>query len=59
MNAMRAQGYSRFISLTNNPRLAALYVKLGFVQESRPEYSVRQAQSPGVKMFCLIDGGVD
>jgi N-acetylglutamate synthase-like GNAT family acetyltransferase len=56
MAAMRTQGYSRFISLTNNPRLAALYGKLGFVQQSPPEYAARQAQSPGVKMFCLIAG---
>jgi len=28
---------------------------LGFVQESRPEYRFRQAQSPNVKMFCRID----
>jgi N-acetylglutamate synthase-like GNAT family acetyltransferase len=48
---MREQGYTRCISLTNNPRLEALYGKLGFIQESRPEYRQRQAQSPDVKMF--------
>lgn len=51
MALMRSQGYTRYISLTNNPRLAALYHQLGFVQESRPEYRRRQAQSPDVKMF--------
>lgn len=51
MTLMKSQGYTRFISLTNNPRLTALYTQLGFVQESRPEYSERQAQSPDVKMF--------
>ncbi len=51
MALMQSQGYTRFISLTNNPRLEALYAQLGFVQESRPQYRVRQAQSPDVKMF--------
>lgn len=55
MALMKMQGYTRFISLTNNPRLEALYSQLGFVQESRPEYRFRQAQSPNVKMFCRID----
>jgi amino-acid N-acetyltransferase len=48
---MQSQGYNRFISLTNNPRLEALYTRLGFIQDSRPEYSERQAWSPDVKMF--------
>ena len=57
MAAMQTQGYTRMISLTNNPRLEALYEKLGFVQESRPEFRERQAQSPDVKMFFrTIDG---
>lgn len=51
MVLMQSQGYTRFISLTNNPRLEALYTQLGFVQESRPEYRARQTRSPGVKMF--------
>jgi amino-acid N-acetyltransferase len=55
MALMRTQGYSRFISLTNNPRLEALYSRLGFVQESRLEYRWRQEQSPDVKMFFRID----
>ena len=55
--SMGEQGYTRCISLTNNPRLEALYDKLGFVQESRPEYRQRQAQSPDVKMFFrTVDG---
>lgn len=58
MALMMSQGYTRFISLTNNPRLEALYNQLGFVQESRPEYRQRQEQSPHVKMFCKIDGPV-
>ena len=51
MTRMKSRGYTRFISLTNNPRLKTLYTQLGFVQESRPEYSERQAQSPDVKMY--------
>ncbi len=51
MALMKSQGYTRFISLTNNPRLEGLYARLGFVQENRAEYSQRQARSPGVKMF--------
>lgn len=51
MALMKAQGYTRFVSLTNNPRLEALYTQLGFVQQSRREYRQRQAQSPDVKMF--------
>ncbi len=58
MALMKSQGYTRFISLTNNPRLEALYNQLGFVQESRPEYRQRQDQSPDVKMFCKIDDPV-
>ena len=55
MVLMTSQGYTRFISMTNNPRLEALYTQLGFVQESRPEYRQRQAQSPDVKMFFKTD----
>ncbi|NOR26333.1 MAG: GNAT family N-acetyltransferase [Desulforhopalus sp.] len=51
MRTMAEQGYSRFISLTKNPRLQALYLQLGFVEESPPEYSQRQSESPDVKMF--------
>ncbi|GAB6904762.1 conserved hypothetical protein [Desulfosarcina cetonica] len=51
MDLMVAQGYTRFISLTNNPRLQALYDQLGFVQESLPEYHRRQVKSPDVCMF--------
>ena len=58
MALMKTQGYTRFISLTNNPRLEALYRQLGFVQESRSEYRWRQEQSPDVKMFCKIDDPV-
>lgn len=55
MALMRSQGYTRFISLTNNPRLEALYAQLGFVQESPQEYRERQAMSPDVKMFCKTE----
>jgi N-acetylglutamate synthase-like GNAT family acetyltransferase len=55
MSLMRSKGYTRFISLTNNPRLEALYAQLGFVRESRAEYRQRQAKSPDVTMFCKTD----
>ena len=48
---MREDGYTRFISLTNNPRLEALYHQMGFVRCSLPEYRDRQAESPDVNMF--------
>ena len=51
METMAAQGYSRFISLTRNPRLQALFLQLGFVKESPVEYSRRQSESPDVQMF--------
>ncbi len=51
IGAMQAQGYCRFISLTRNPRLQALFRQLGFVEESRNEYAARQAESPEVAMF--------
>jgi amino-acid N-acetyltransferase len=51
MKMMVEQGYSRFISLTLNPRLQALYKQLGFSKESLPQYSQRQKKSPEVQMF--------
>jgi hypothetical protein len=58
MALMRSQGYTRFISLTNNPRLEALYTQLGFVQESRAEYRAA-GPSPDVKMFFKSQPGVN
>ncbi|BBO90163.1 GNAT family N-acetyltransferase [Desulfosarcina ovata] len=54
MALMVAQGFTRFISLTNNPRLEDLYTQMGFVQQSLPEYARRQAESPDVRMFFKI-----
>ncbi len=51
INEMLPQGYDRFISLTNNPRLESLYKMLGFHKKSLPEYYERQNQSPHVQMF--------
>lgn len=51
MDVMRKQGFTRFISLTNNPNLKKLYETMGFVFCDRPEYAARQAQSPGVAMY--------
>ncbi len=52
---MAAQGYSRFVSLTKNPRLQALLLQLGFVEKSPLEYSRRQSESPDVQMFFKDD----
>ncbi len=51
IRTMAELGYSRFISLTKNPRLQSLFLQLGFVQMSPPEYSRRQSESPDVQMF--------
>ena len=51
MACMQEQGFTRFISLTNNPRLKRLYEAMGFEVCSRPEYRARQADSPDVTMF--------
>jgi N-acetylglutamate synthase-like GNAT family acetyltransferase len=51
MNEMIHQGYRKFVSLTNNPRLVKLYRKLGFHQKNDPAYQKRQEQSPGVNMY--------
>ena len=58
MATMQAEGYSRFISLTKNPRLQALFTKLGFVRKSREEYRKRQSESPKVPMYFIdLAGG--
>ena len=54
METMASMGYSRFISLTLNPRLQALFAQLGFVPKSPKEYRERQRQSPKVQMFFKI-----
>ncbi len=53
MQEMQRQGYNRFISLTNNPRLEQLYKRLGFETIVRPEYRARQLESPGVTTYFL------
>lgn len=47
----RQKGFKRIISLTNNPRLHALYNQLGFKQGDLPGYSARRASSPDVALF--------
>ena len=49
----RLQGFTRFISLTNNPALKKLYEKLGFLPCDQDLYPDRQAQSPGVQMYYM------
>jgi N-acetylglutamate synthase-like GNAT family acetyltransferase len=56
IDTMLTRGYNRFISLTGNPRLQALFRQLGFVEESLSEYSERQSESPGVTMFFKAVG---
>ncbi len=51
ISTMAAQGYSRFISLTRNPRLAELFLQLCFSRQSPAEYRQRQEESPGVSMY--------
>ena len=48
---VKQTGFSRIISLTNNPRLHSLYTQLGFKQGDLPEYSARQASSPEVALY--------
>ncbi len=48
---MTSKGYTRFISLTNNPRLQTLYRSLGFTETKEPLFQQRQKESPGVAMF--------
>ena len=56
METMVSKGYCRFISLTLNPRLQDLFLQLGFLRKSPPEYGTRQRQSPGVQMFFKVLG---
>jgi len=56
IKTMTEQGYTRFISLTKNPRLQALFQQIGFVEESRKEYRSRQSASPDVPMFFKAVG---
>ncbi len=48
---LNRNGFTRFISLTNNPNLKKLYLAIGFEPCDRPEYQARQAASPGVAMY--------
>lgn len=54
VDTLRKQGFSRFISLTNNPNLKKLYQTMGFSPCDRPEYQHRQAASPGVAMYFIM-----
>jgi N-acetylglutamate synthase-like GNAT family acetyltransferase len=47
----KLEGFTRIISLTNNPRLHWLYNQLGFQQGDLPEYAARSAVSPDVALF--------
>ncbi|SDP37520.1 GNAT family N-acetyltransferase [Desulforhopalus singaporensis] len=54
IDRMQEQGYRRFISLTRNPRLQALFAKVGFVPIETDEFVARQKISPGVPMYIKI-----
>ena len=51
MHKLHEQGFTRFISLTNNPQLETLYLTLEFARKTLPEYQWRQDLSPNVMMF--------
>lgn len=51
VQTVQRQGFTRVISLTNNPALIKLYEKMGFVPCRSDQYPDRQAQSPGVAIF--------
>lgn len=53
METMHKEGYTKFISLTNNPRLKKLYKAIGFTECRNPAYSRRQEQSPDVPMYAV------
>ncbi len=51
INEMTRTGYRRFISLTNNPKLKDLYLRLGFEEEKTGLFPARRHQSPGVALY--------
>jgi len=53
METMRKEGFAKFISLTNNPRLKKLYKAIGFKLCIDAAYRRRQAESPDVAMFAI------
>jgi amino-acid N-acetyltransferase len=53
VESCRKQGFTRFISLTNNPALKKLYGRLGLMPCTGNQYPARQAESPDVQMFCM------
>jgi predicted N-acetyltransferase YhbS len=54
--AMTQRGYRHILSLTSNPRLAALYDRMGFAPVRGTTYAERQAQSPDVQMYMYSVG---
>ncbi|MEN8244847.1 MAG: GNAT family N-acetyltransferase [Thermodesulfobacteriota bacterium] len=51
IDRMAREGFRHFISLTKNPQLGKLYIRLGFNNGPFPQYQTRQEQSPGVTMY--------
>lgn len=52
----RRRGYRKIISLTKNPRLQSLYIKLGFLRQSPDRLTKRQARSKGTPMYIYRVG---
>ena len=53
LESCRRLGFTRFISLTNNPALKKLFGRLGLAPCTGNQYPVRQAESPDVQMFYM------
>jgi amino-acid N-acetyltransferase len=51
MQTMQQQGFRRFISLTNNPKLKGLFLALGFSEPDPDLFAERRNASPGVSLF--------
>ena len=58
MESMQSEGFSRFISLTNNPKLKRLYKTLGFAPAPPGLLQQRREASPGVQMFMASADGL-
>ena len=52
---MRGRGYVNFISMTRNPRLQELLLKMGFALEESGRWPKRREMSPGVPMYFKTD----
>lgn len=51
MHTMQQQGFRRFVSLTNNPKLRRLFLSLGYAEPAPDTLPQRRQASPGVALF--------